>query len=237
VTAPFDTMSCPGWFAPAPGCPRLAINSQTPVRALGGGVQWPSFGDGLAVSPALERGARQAVEEALAPHSGPPRPLCCSPIPTAFLSTRLSRSLPGSLVGCRSPGLGIAIDEYAEQHERGDFLVRSVIGADSEAGTLSIGDVVEVGQAVRFQVRDAMTAASDLDQLLARFGTVSGIDAVGGVLLFSCNGRGAAFFGTADHDVRAVRRALAPEAVGGSSPRARSVRSGGITCTSSPRRS
>jgi small ligand-binding sensory domain FIST len=72
-----------------------------------------------------------------------------------------------------------------------------------------------VGQTVRFQIRDAITAAADLDQLLAMFGTVSGIDPVGGALLFSCNGRGAAFFGTADHDVRAVRRALAPEAVGG----------------------
>ena len=31
----------------------------------------------------------------------------------------------------------------------------------------------------------------------------------------SCAGRGAAFLGTADHDVGAVRRAIAPEAVGG----------------------
>jgi small ligand-binding sensory domain FIST len=111
--------------------------------------------------------------------------------------------------------IGIAMDEYADQHERGDFLIRGVIGADPRAGTLTIGDVVEVGQTVRFQVRDAMTAAADLDQLLAVFGSVSGIDPVGGVLLFSCNGRGGAFFGTPDHDVGAVRRALAPEAAGG----------------------
>lgn len=111
--------------------------------------------------------------------------------------------------------IGIAMDEYAEQHERGDFLIRGVIGADPQAGTLTIGDVVEVGQTVRFQVRDAKTAAADFDQLLAVFGSVSGIDPVGGVLLFSCNGRGAAFFGTPDHDVGAVRRALDPEAVGG----------------------
>ena len=111
--------------------------------------------------------------------------------------------------------IGIAMDEYADEHDRGDFLVRSVIGADALAGTLTIGDVVEVGQTVRFQVRDAVTAAADLDRLLSVFGTVSGIDPVGGALLFSCNGRGAAFFGTADHDVDAVRRVLAPEAVGG----------------------
>jgi len=34
-------------------------------------------------------------------------------------------------------------------------------------------------------------------------------------LLFACHGRGAAFFGTPDHDVQAVRRALLPEGVGG----------------------
>ena len=111
--------------------------------------------------------------------------------------------------------IGIAMDEYADQHERGDFLIRGVIGADPEAGTLTIGDIVEVGQTVRFQVRDAMTAAADLDRLLAVFAEVSGIGPVGGALLFSCNGRGASFFGTADHDVTAVLSALAPEAVGG----------------------
>ncbi|MGE5286391.1 MAG: FIST N-terminal domain-containing protein [Micromonosporaceae bacterium] len=111
--------------------------------------------------------------------------------------------------------IGIAMDEYADQHERGDFLVRGVAGADPHTNVLTIGDIVEVGQTVRFQVRDAVTAAADLEQLLDVFCSVSGIEPVGGALVFSCNGRGAAFFGTPDHDVKAVRRALAPEAAGG----------------------
>jgi small ligand-binding sensory domain FIST len=126
-------------------------------------------------------------------------------------------ALPATEQALATQGLhiGIVMDEYADQHERGDFLIRGVIGADPDAGTLTIGDVVEVGQTVRFQVRDAMTAAADLDRLLAVFAEVSGIDPVGGALLFSCNGRGATFFGTADHDVTAVLSALTPEAVGG----------------------
>jgi small ligand-binding sensory domain FIST len=111
--------------------------------------------------------------------------------------------------------IGVAMDEYADQHERGDFLVRGIAEADPLANVLTIGDVVEVGQTVRFQVRDATTAAADLDQLLDLFCSVSGIEPVGGALVFSCNGRGAAFFGTPDHDVKAVRRALTPEAAGG----------------------
>ena len=111
--------------------------------------------------------------------------------------------------------LGIAIDEYAEEHDRGDFLVRPVIAADPDTGTLTVGEIVEVGQTVRFQVRDAATATADLERLLRVFGPVSGIEPVGGALLFSCNGRGTSLFGSPGHDVLAVRRALEPEAAGG----------------------
>ena len=51
--------------------------------------------------------------------------------------------------------LGVAIDEYADEHGRGDFLIRGVVGADEDSGAVAVGEVVEVGQTVRFQVRDA----------------------------------------------------------------------------------
>lgn len=110
--------------------------------------------------------------------------------------------------------LGVAMNEYAEAHERGDFLVRGVVGADPDAGSVTVGDVVEIGRTVRFQVRDAATAGEDLDALLATLRTQGEID---GALLFSCNGRGQAMFGDAgaDHDVTAVRRGLEPAGVAG----------------------
>jgi small ligand-binding sensory domain FIST len=111
--------------------------------------------------------------------------------------------------------VGIAVNEYAEEHERGDFLVRGVLGADRSNGGLVIGDVVDVGRTVRFQVRDAESADEDLQQLLTRFREQSGFDTIEGALLFSCNGRGAHLFGTADHDVEAVRRELATAGVAG----------------------
>lgn len=103
--------------------------------------------------------------------------------------------------------LGIAMDEYADAHGRGDFLVRGLVGADPEAGTLTVGDEVEVGRTVQFQVRDAAGAAEELDTLTTRHGAGG---PTGGALLFSCNGRGRAMFGDdgADHDVRALRRGL-----------------------------
>ncbi|MGH3796382.1 MAG: FIST signal transduction protein [Pseudonocardiaceae bacterium] len=109
--------------------------------------------------------------------------------------------------------IGVVMDEYALEHERGDFLIRGVVGADQEQGAIAIGDFVEVGRTVRFQVRDASAADEDLAELFAQFRAESG--PVGGALLFSCNGRGRAMFPTADHDVVAVRDGLAVPGVGG----------------------
>jgi small ligand-binding sensory domain FIST len=111
--------------------------------------------------------------------------------------------------------VGIAMDEYVEEHERGDFLIRGVLGADRETGGIVVGDLVDVGRTVRFQVRDADAADEDLRMLLERFREQSGLDTVEGALLFSCNGRGAHLFSTADHDVLAVRRGLATAGVAG----------------------
>lgn len=108
--------------------------------------------------------------------------------------------------------IGIAMDEYAEVHERGDFLIRAVVGADPDRGAVAIGDVVDVGRTVSFQVRDGDAAGEDLDALMARF-TAEG--PVEGALLFSCNGRGASMFASADHDVAAVRRGLGISGVAG----------------------
>ncbi|MCD0447855.1 FIST C-terminal domain-containing protein [Actinocorallia sp. API 0066] len=96
--------------------------------------------------------------------------------------------------------IGVAMDEYAEEHEQGDFLVRGVVGVDPDTGALAVGDVVETGQTVRFQVRDAGAADHDLEALVRGFD----VGPVEGALLFSCNGRGRAMFGGSDHDIRAL---------------------------------
>jgi small ligand-binding sensory domain FIST len=108
--------------------------------------------------------------------------------------------------------LGIAMNEYADEHERGDFLIRGVIGADRASGAVVVGDTVEVGTTVRFQVRDAHSAGEDLHELLRTLGAPGTSE---GALLFSCNGRGLAMFPDAGHDVTAVRSALGLGAVAG----------------------
>ncbi|GAA2604493.1 FIST N-terminal domain-containing protein [Actinomadura fulvescens] len=107
--------------------------------------------------------------------------------------------------------IGVAMDEYAEEHEHGDFLVRSVVGADTDSGAIAIGDVVEVGRTVRFQVRDAGAADEDLAALLDRFE----LGPVEGALLFSCNGRGRTMFSDSDHDAKVLSRTFGNVGVGG----------------------
>lgn len=96
--------------------------------------------------------------------------------------------------------VGVVIDEYKETFARGDFLVRSLMGADPESGALAVGDVVRPGQSIQFHVRDAATADEDL-RLLLQPQRDAGPPPAGG-LIFSCNGRGRRMFDQPHHDVR-----------------------------------
>jgi small ligand-binding sensory domain FIST len=104
--------------------------------------------------------------------------------------------------------IGVAIDEHRATFERGDFLVRGVVGADRLQRALAVGDRVEVGTTVQFQVRDAVAADEDLREMLA--------DATGdAALVFTCNGRGQRLFGEPDHDARVVHDTLGSPALAG----------------------
>ena len=93
--------------------------------------------------------------------------------------------------------LGRVIDEHKTDFERGDFLIRTVLGADREAGAIAVGDEIAVGDTVQFQVRDAVSADDDLRELLAG-------RRASGALVFTCNGRGMHLFGRPDHDAELV---------------------------------
>jgi small ligand-binding sensory domain FIST len=96
--------------------------------------------------------------------------------------------------------LGIVIDGGKPEYEQGDFLVRGVIGADPEAGTLTVGARVREGTVVRLHARDADSADRDLRAALGLRREALGGGAPAGALVFSCNGRGEGMFGVPDHD-------------------------------------
>lgn len=104
--------------------------------------------------------------------------------------------------------IGRVIDEHKLEFSRGDFLIRGVLAAEPETGSVTVGDVVPVGAAVQFQVRDAASADQDLQALMA--GQVAD-----GALLFTCNGRGSHLFGIPDHDAALISTALDGVPLGG----------------------
>ncbi len=98
--------------------------------------------------------------------------------------------------------LGRVVDERKAEFGRGDFLVRTVVGADPDAGALAVGDLVDVGSTTQFQVRDAASADEDLREMV-------GGQAADAALLFTCNGRGSHLFDVPDHDAGIVSESLA----------------------------
>jgi small ligand-binding sensory domain FIST len=104
--------------------------------------------------------------------------------------------------------LGVVIDENQPEYGRGDFLVRPIIGADREAGTIAVGERVRVGQTVRMHVRDGASADEDLRSALRLQAQALGSEPPAGALLFTCNGRGSHMFDVPDHDASAIEDTL-----------------------------
>lgn len=106
--------------------------------------------------------------------------------------------------------VGRVMNEYQADFQRGDFLVRNVIGADNGSGAIAIGDFVKVGQTVQFNVRDAATADEDLRDLLRA--ALAGSSGTGdrGALLFTCNGRGSRLFDQPHHDAHVIQELAGP---------------------------
>jgi small ligand-binding sensory domain FIST len=107
----------------------------------------------------------------------------------------------------RGPQIGILVDEYVADPGRGDFLIRAIVGADQETGAIEVGDIVDVGTTVRFQIRDAASADEDLRSGLRQaLAATPGRPA--GALLFTCTGRGRRMFDVADHDAAVIEDLL-----------------------------
>ncbi|MDE0318251.1 MAG: FIST C-terminal domain-containing protein [Acidimicrobiaceae bacterium] len=104
--------------------------------------------------------------------------------------------------------VGRVTDERKIDFERGDFLIRGVLGADRESGAIAIGDEAPIGATVQFHVRDADTANEDLRAALAHSPQTEG------ALLFTCNGRGTHLFDAPHHDASALVDQTSAEVAG-----------------------
>jgi small ligand-binding sensory domain FIST len=120
------------------------------------------------------------------------------------------RALPDGQARIQRAGLfaGLAIDPAKSPLERGDFLVRNLVGADRSSGALAVAERARVGQTVQFQIRDAEASRWDLRAMLDETAARLGDRRPAFGCYFNCAGRGRGLFGVPDHDVTLIRERL-----------------------------
>ncbi len=100
---------------------------------------------------------------------------------------------------------GLAMDPRKQLLERGDFLVRNIIGLDQDSGGLAVAERVREGQTLQFQLRSPMAAHQDMRQMVGELAQrVSGRSPALG-LYFDCMGRGEGLYGIPSHDISAIK--------------------------------
>jgi small ligand-binding sensory domain FIST len=125
------------------------------------------------------------------------------------LSAEEQRKVQGNL------HIGLVVNEYLETFQRGDFLVRNLLGGDPNSGVLQVGALPRTGQTIQFQRRDAAAASEDLNELLARAKKNLADTEIYGGCLFCCNGRGKNLFGRTSHDAKLVQAHFGPTGLAG----------------------
>ncbi|MDA0711987.1 MAG: FIST C-terminal domain-containing protein [bacterium] len=104
--------------------------------------------------------------------------------------------------------IGLAMDEYAIERKRGDYLIRNLMGIEERSGALGINESVSVGQTVQFNLRTPNAAHEDMMLVMKRLKEQrEGVSGVCG-LYFNCMGRGFGLYGQPDHDVLVIRKQL-----------------------------
>ena len=104
--------------------------------------------------------------------------------------------------------LGVLVDEHKADYGPGDFLMRNVLGGNTETGAVALDTHLELGQTVQFHLRDAEAADVDLRRGL-------GGREVSGALLFTCQARGTSLFAEPHHDAALVSDVLDRPATAG----------------------
>ncbi|HZC45127.1 MAG TPA: FIST N-terminal domain-containing protein, partial [Candidatus Acidoferrum sp.] len=110
--------------------------------------------------------------------------------------------------------VAIPVYEDAQTIERGQFVVRNIVGASEEHGVVAVAFQPKVGDTVGFVLRDAERLRQDLkatlDELSERLVAPPALG-----LYFDCVSRGAGLYNIPGHDSAYIRRALGPVPIAG----------------------
>ncbi len=112
--------------------------------------------------------------------------------------------------------VGVAMNEFKQDLQQGDFLIRNILGVDPAAGAIAVGDYLRPGQRLQFHLRDAQTSAQDLEFLLNKYQQEqASVPAPVGALMFSCLGRGEGLYKKPNFDSELFGRYIKDIPLGG----------------------
>lgn len=111
--------------------------------------------------------------------------------------------------------VGVEMRSESVRYKERDLLVRDILGTDPKGGALVVSARIEQWQVLRFLLRDARTAAEDLERHLDGYVRHAGKVSASGALLFSCIGRGVGLYGSPDHDSSLFRARVGHVPLGG----------------------
>ncbi|MEO1375575.1 MAG: FIST N-terminal domain-containing protein [Cyanobacteria bacterium J06635_10] len=116
-----------------------------------------------------------------------------------------------------SLSVGVAMNEFKQNLQPGDFLIRNILGVDPTLGAIAVGDYLRPGQRIQFHLRDAQTSAQDLEFLLNKYQKelASESSPCYGALIFSCLGRGEGLYQKPNFDSALFQRYIKDIPLGG----------------------
>ncbi len=91
--------------------------------------------------------------------------------------------------------------------DTGDYLVRNIIGIDSQNKLLAVGEYLNNGDPIMFCRRDAQTARADLVRMVRDIKNRAG-RAPKGAVYYSCLGRGQQMFGSDSEELKTIQAEL-----------------------------
>ena len=170
-----------------------------------GGVSGVLFADDVSVVTGLTQGCSPigAIHEVTAARDNTLLSLNGEPALDVFkadIGEVLSRNL-ARVGGSIHAALPIA------DSDRGDYLVRNIMGVDPENGWLSISERLGPGDKLMFVRRDAPNAKADLKRMLADV-TGRAQTTPKAALYYSCLARGPNLFGRNSEELKAVTKAI-----------------------------
>ena len=111
----------------------------------------------------------------------------------------LARDLPRA-----AQTIGVALPVRGS--DTGDYLVRNLMGIDENNGLLAIGEMLSVGQALRFCRRDPASAEADLRRMLRELKARA--PQPKGAVYYTCVGRGPNLFDNDSGELRIIQEEL-----------------------------